>query len=125
MVSLLEGGIANIVYGAAKFLFLDATLIRETEASTNDFDTVTTTVVTYPCKAIEDTVSVMEMQGGDFMQTNYVKVLILAASLATEPKPLDRIVLRGKTLTILPGEKVLYPTVQTDPAHALWTCRCG
>lgn len=126
MAKLLEGGIASIVYSAAKFMFLDATLARDTLV-VNSPDVyemnATTTTTTYSCKAIEDTWGKGEL-GMGLVDATDIKVMILANSLSVTPLPLDRITIRGKTVTVVAADVKGKPPVVTDPARATWELRC-
>lgn len=126
MAKLLEGGIASIVYSAAKFMFLDATLSRDTLV-VNSPDVyemnATTTTTSYSCKAIEETFGKGEL-GDGLVESTDIRVMILANSLSVTPLPLDRITIRGKTVTVVAADVSGIPPVQSDPARATWSLRC-
>jgi len=106
-------------------IFLDATLTRDVPGrATDPADPPLPTSVAYPCKAIEDTYGVT-LQAAGLVNGTDVKVLILAATLAVEPQPLDRITIRGVTRTIVPLGTSGVPAVTSDPARATWECRTG
>lgn len=105
-------------------IFYDATLSRDsfTPDPAEPGEPGTTTITTYPCKAIHEEWGTRYLAGG-LVRASDRKVLVLAATLATEPKPGDRITLRGETLTVVPGDTSGQPAVSTDPAKATWTLR--
>jgi hypothetical protein len=123
---LLEGGLADTVYKAARSIFLDATLSRDSTTNVGTpFEPATiTNTTTFSCKAIEDQFST-GMMAADLVNDNDVRVLVLANSLATTPQPLDRITIRGRTYTVVPANVKGTPPVQTDPARATWSLRCS
>ena len=104
-------------------IFLDATLSRDsfTPDPAEPGEPGEITKATWPCKAIHEEWSTSYLAGG-LVLAGERKVLILAASLATEPKPGDRITIRGETFTVVP-ESGGAPAVATDPAKATWTLR--
>lgn len=126
MAKLLEGGIADIVNKAAGSFFLNATLTRSNVAvGGSAFEpAVSTSETTYTCKAIEDKWSA-GVYGSGLVNSTDIRILVLAASLATTPVVGDRITIRGVTLTILPSESDKLASIQTDPARATWSLRCG
>lgn len=127
MSSLLEGGIAKTIGSAFKAIFFDATLSRDIPGEPDPdrpFDPPAPTTRTYPCKALQDQFSATLLVGG-LVASDDVKLLILAASLATMPQSGDRITVRGQTFTIVPGggSDGMKAAVSTDPARAIWECR--
>jgi hypothetical protein len=124
MTSPLVNSLANTIGKAMAFLFLDATLTRDVPGIIVDpADPPAPTQSTFACKAIEEEYGTLARAQGLVSETD-IQVLILANSLATDPKPLDRITIRGKTVTIIPGGSGGAPPVQSDPARATWSCRC-
>lgn len=125
MASPLAGSLAKTIGKAFASTFLDATLTKDVPGSGGDpWDPPATTPVNYACKAIPDQYGVGHRQGG-LVQAGDQKILILANSLASGivPEPLNRITIRSETLVIVPqGEG--QPSVMTDPARAVWECRC-
>lgn len=118
MASPLAGGLAKTIGKAMAGLFLPATLARDTAApaspASDPWNPGGPTTATYPCRAIhEEYAERYRLEG--LMQAGDRKVLILAASLTVEPKPGDRVTIRGETFTIA--------AVATDPAKACWECR--
>lgn len=129
MVSPLTGALAAQVYKGMKGLFLDAVLTRDTpnvnSPDTGDYDPPAPTPVDYPCKAF-DTEYDSRLRADGVVGLKDVEVMILANSLAVEPRPLDRITItgRGGPYSIVPaggGKKA----VTSDPARATWLCRCS
>lgn len=120
MTSPLEGALAAKIGKAfGKSLFYDAVLTRETPGTPNPSTPWIPGVpvtATYPCKAIVDTYS-------DFAVANSLvdaqdrKVLILSASLSVRPTDLDKVTIRGTVYRVV--------SVDTDPAEAVWECRCS
>lgn len=124
MASPLLGSIAQAVASALSGVFLDATLSRSVAAVGGDpADPAPPTTSIFTCKAIEEQYSSYDRANG-LVGAKDVRILILAATLAVEPLPLDRIVVRGKTYTIAPGGDAGIASVQSDPAKATWLCRC-
>ena len=121
MVSPLLGSIARTIANAASFMMLDATLVRDVPIVGGDPADPTPPVThqTFTCKAMEDTYSSYDRANGLAGEKD-VRVLILAKTLAVEPQPLDRITIRGRTMTIVPSPG----SITGDPAQATWTCRC-
>jgi len=105
-------------------IFLDATLSRDgfTPDPAEPGEPGEITTATWPCKAIHEEWSTSYLAGG-LVLAGERKVLVLAATLATEPKPGDRITIRGETFTVVPGASAGAPAVSTDPARATWTLR--
>jgi len=120
--NLLTGGLAATINKAFKNVFMDATLARDTRSGGTSYEPGPVTTATYSCKAIEDSYGAMFMANG-LVDTNNVKILVLAGSLAVEPQPLDRITIRGKTYTVSTASAGV-PPVQSDPARATWELRC-
>jgi hypothetical protein len=105
-------------------LFLDATLTRDVQGVGSDpADPPPPTQVAYPCKAIEQDYSSGLLAAGLVTATD-IGILILANSLSVDPAPLDRITIRGRTVTIVPASTSGMKAVQSDPARATWLCRC-
>src|SRR5665213_931211 len=103
MTSPLLGSLAKTIGKAMAGLFLDATLTRDVqEVGPDPADPPPPTQVHYTCKAIEQEYS-SGVRGQGLVASNDIEVLILADSLAVEPQSLDRITIRGKTLTIVAG----------------------
>jgi hypothetical protein len=126
MASILENNLAQLVADAfvSADLFLNATLTREVPGVAADpADPPAPTTTAYPCKAIEDTWSKGLLAGGLVRGTD-VRILILAKTLAVEPKPEDRITIRGATYRVVPAGIGGLAAVQTDPARATWELRC-
>lgn len=105
-------------------LFLDATLTRDVAGTIVDpADPPLPTQVQYSMKAIEENYSA-GLRGQGLVGADDIQVLILASTLAVEPQPLDRITIRGKTVTVVPSSSAGMKAVQSDPAKATWSCRC-
>lgn len=123
-MGLLDGDLAAIINDALYF-FLDATLTRDVPGVIVDpADPPAPTQITYSCRAVDGKYGIMARAQGMVSQTD-VKMVILANSLATDPRPLDRITCRGKTVTIVPGGSGGMPSVTSNPARATWSCRCS
>lgn len=122
MTSPLSGSIRRTVGKSFKKLFLDATITRETTSGGDPWDPTSTSEQTVDCKAIFEEYGVGYRRDG-LVQTGDMKVLILADTLSTDPKPGDKITIDGKTLTVVPANTGGEPAVKTDPAKATWTCR--
>jgi hypothetical protein len=125
MVSPLLGSLAATIGKAMSPIFLDAVLTRDVPVSSPDpADPLPPTTTTFPCKAIEDEFDSGTMGGGLVSDTD-VKLLILASTLATDPKNLDRITIRGRTYTVVPEGTSGLKAIMTDPARATWELRCS
>lgn len=117
--------IVNDALGAD--VFYDAVLKRDTAGAASPVrkpwdPAAPGTPDEFPCKAIHDEWSANTVSLG-LVESADQKILILAASLSTEPKSGDRIELLGKTLTIVPMNTAGQKAVMTDPAKAVWICR--
>lgn len=124
MTSPLLGSLAKTIGKALAPIFLDATLTRDVPGVIVDpADPPAPTQSTFSCKAIEQEYGSMDRAQGLVSETD-IQVLILASTLATDPKPLDRLTIRGKTVTIVPAGSTGMPPVKSDPARATWLCRC-
>lgn len=125
MPSILEGSLATTIAGALRSLFLDATLTRYVEGTvTDEADPPPPTQVSYPCKAIEDQFSANVLAQG-LVRTSDVNILILAKTLAVDPRPGDLITIRGVTRQIVPSGTGGLAGVTSDPARATWSCRAA
>lgn len=103
-------------------IFLDATLERAGASTGPSYDPTPGASQIWSCKAIEDNWSAFVRQGG-LVQASDRKLLILAATLKTQPQEGDTITVRGIPFTIVAdGEG--QPAVTSDPALATWECRC-
>ena len=132
MVSPLLGSLALTIGKAMAPLFLDATLARDVPGTIVDpADPPPPTVAIYTCKAIEQEYGAMDRAMGLVTEFD-IQALILATSFkdsngiaaSVSPLPLDRITIRGRTLTIVAGGSGGQPPVKSDPARATWLCRC-
>ena len=126
MTSILES-LAGTIYGATAGLFFDAVLTRTSVASqTDSYDpnTGSSSTTSYACKAIHEEFSVGYHQRG-LVDVGDFKFLILAYGLSVEPQPGDYVSIpsRGVAGTIVPEGSGM-KAVTTDPAKAVWTCRC-
>src|SRR6266571_5314237 len=102
MTSPLLGSLAATMHGAFKGPFLDATLTLNVPGMiTAPADPPTPTQTTYACKAIEADWAV-GLLGMGLVTSSDIQVLVLAKSLAVEPKSGDRITIRGKTVVVVP-----------------------
>jgi hypothetical protein len=132
VASLLEGSLAKSIGRAMSFLFLDATITRDVQGvGDNPADPPPPTQVTYTCKAIEEAYS-PRLRADGLVGATDVQVLILATTIkddtgalaSIQPQPLDRITIRGNTVTVVPMDASGVKAVQSDPARATWSCRC-
>jgi hypothetical protein len=115
MASPLEG-LAKTINGALGNIFLDATLTRNVVPSTPSYDPADPPApvpTNYACKAIRDSYSIRDMQGGSLILQGDVKILILAESLAVVPQKRDIITIQGSSFVVI--------DFGTDPATAVWT----
>lgn len=127
MTSPLVSSLKATVGAAFSNLFMDATLSRASSSGRTDpFDpsSGTSATASYSCKAIHDEWGFGYVRDG-LVSVEDLKILILASSLAVEPKPGDRISIpdRSFVATIVPEGTVGQKAVETDPAKAVWTCR--
>jgi hypothetical protein len=112
VVSPLAGSIAKTIGKAFNSLFLDATLTRDVAGVSPDpADPVAPTQTTFACKAIVEVYSDYLRKSG-LVNERDRKVLVLASTLSTVPKPDDRISISGIAFTVM--------SVATDPATATW-----
>ena len=124
MTSPLAGSLAKTIGKAMGSLFLDATLIRDVPGTIVDpSDPPPPTQSTFACKAIEQEYGSLDRAQGLVRETD-IQILILASTLSVDPAPLDRITIRGRTVTIIPAGSGGMPPVKSDPARATWLCRC-
>lgn len=126
MTSILTD-LASIVGDAVGPIFFDATLTRKTLSTPTDpYDasTAAETSTTYSCKAIHEEYSAGYHQRG-LVEVGDFKFLVLANGLSVEPKPGDFLSIpsRGASGTVVPENSGM-KAVTTDPAKAVWTCRC-
>lgn len=117
MSSPLDGSLAATIGKSFNKLFLDATLERDVPQDSpapEPGNPPVTITVQYACKGITEEFSdFYKLQS--LVQANERKILILAASLSTEPKAGDRVTIRGAKYTVV--------SVGTDPAKATWELR--
>lgn len=116
MASILDGDIADVVADAltSAGVPLDLTLRRTTTVDPGtpwdpSDDVVTTT--DYPCSGWPDQFAADWIAGG-LVQATDARVMIIPSTLAVEPQPGDRVIVRDSTLTVV--------AVRSDPALALW-----
>lgn len=103
--------------------FRGAVLQRETASSTGpSYDPDPPMLTSYPCRAIHDEWSATYRAGGLVTGKDW-KILVLAATLAVEPREGDRITLEGVTLTVV-SDGGAQPAVTSDPATATWVLKC-
>jgi hypothetical protein len=113
MASPLEGSIRKAIGKGMQGLFLPGTIARDVPrtSSTEEFDPLPPVTKTYACKAVVDNYSAFRLASG-LIQAGDRKILVLAEGLEVDPKPGDRITVRGATYTAV--------EVATDPAQAVW-----
>ena len=118
MASPLEGSLATTIGKAFASTFYDATVnrtvIAEPEAAT-PWVPGTAATTNYTCKAMVDVYSDYAI-ANSLVDAQDRKVLILASTLSVTPTDGDTITIRSVTYTII--------SVVTDPALAVWECRC-
>lgn len=117
-MSILEGELAETIAAALleADLPLDITLTRVSGGSGDPWSPSGGSTTTYEAKGFCDTYRADE-RAGSLIQETDIKVVIVAATLLTEPETGDIISIGGKTLNVA--------SVLTDPAKALWECRCS
>jgi len=123
MASPLDG-LAKTVGKAFSKIVYDAVLTRPGPPSGPAYDPTPGTPLTFKCKAIAVAYS-GGMVGQGLVASTDVNVLILAATLATDPRPLDQITIAKQrfSATIVPADTAGLQAVKTDPARATWQCR--
>ncbi len=117
-MSILEGELAATIADALAEadIPLDVTLIRTSVGSSGDpWSPTGGSTWTYDAKGFADRYSVQE-RVGSLIETTDHKVIIVAATLLTEPETGDRITIQGQTLNVM--------SVMADPARALWELQC-
>jgi hypothetical protein len=105
-------------------IFFDAVLTRPGVPTGPAYDPTPGAPTTFKCKALYEEYSA-GARGQNLVGEKDVKVMILAASLATEPSSMDIIEIQAQSIKgciAAPGSGAVLP-VQTDPARAVWTCR--
>jgi hypothetical protein len=125
MVSPLVSSLAKTMGSGLSGICLDAVLTRDVPGTIVDpADPPPPTQTTFACKGIEQEYGTLDRANG-LVDERDIQVLILASTLATDPKSGDRITIRGKTVSVVPGSSTGgIPPVQSDPARATWLCRC-
>lgn len=115
-------GLAKTIGGAMAGVFYDATLTRDVATPGPNAWTPGAMVPTdYPCKVLPDTWGAYSLSGG-LVAAQDAKLLVLASTLAVEPKEGDRVTVQGATYTIS-SDGGSRPAVGTDPARAVWELR--
>jgi hypothetical protein len=113
MVSILEGELAATIGDA----LLDAgipfaiTVTRSTPGDGPAYDPGPPVLTDYACQGFIDTYAT-QPNDGTSIQVGDVKAVIVASTLAIEPKAGDTVTAHGKTRTVI--------GVSTDPATALY-----
>lgn len=119
MVSPLQGPLAKTIGRAlSRTLFYDATLIRETPGDPDPekpWEPAEPVTTQYQCRAVVDNYSDFAI-ANSLVDAQDRKVLILASTLPVTPTDQDMITIRGETYQVI--------EVKTDPAQAVWECRC-
>jgi hypothetical protein len=124
VTSPLVSSIAQTIGKAMAPIFLDATLTRDVPGTIVDpADPPAPTQATFSFKGIEQEYGSMDRAQGLVGETD-IQILILASTLSVDPRPLDRLTIRGRTVTIVAGGTGGMPPVKSDPARATWHCRC-
>jgi len=134
MASPLSGSLAVTIGSAMAFLFLDATLKRNVAVagSGDPFDPAPRTTTSYTCKAIHEKYGV-GLIGAGVVDGQDRLIMILATSFKLagvavagfKPAPGDTISFGdGQSFTIVPAGSSGLDAVTTDPAKAVWNCRC-
>lgn len=116
MASFLDTLPATI--GAAFFsTFKAASLLRDVPGTITDpADPPPPTTTVFACRALVETYAERYRLDGT-VKANDRRLMILASTLATTPKPADRVTVAGATYTI--------SEVATDPATAVWACKAS
>lgn len=119
-------GLATKINKAFGNIFLDCVLTRSTPGTGPAYDPGEPTLTTFDCKAIANSYSAYTM-ASSLVNSNDMEVLILAASLSIDPEPLDKIEIasQGFVGIIVAGTTSGMKAVSTDPAKAVWSCRCS
>jgi hypothetical protein len=114
MTSILEGELAEIIGDALldADIPLDIIVTRSTPSVGGDlFDPPPPTLIDYLCKGFVDTYSVLE-RAGTVIRADDAKIVIIATTIISEPKPGDLVTARGRSYYVI--------NVSTDPARALF-----
>lgn len=120
MTSFLDAMPKQIAAGLSKH-FRDAVLTRDGAPGGDSWNPTDGDPQSFTCKAINSDWGAFYRANGLVTAADRM-VLILAATLATEPREGDRIMIEGVTLTVVSsGEGA--PAVSSDPAKATWTIR--
>lgn len=118
MISPLDGGLARMAARTLGPLLADVTLTRTTEGV---YDPVTMTYIpgsteTFTGRGSLDSFQ-METEYGMTWGDGDVRVIILAATLYTDPVAGDVLTIQGRTLAVLAAVR--------DPAGASWIVRAS
>ncbi len=130
-MSILDD-LPDVVAGAlGDSVFFDGSIARDVPAAA-DTDKPwksggAATTTTFTCKAMIEQYGA-GLRRDSLVNAGDVKVLVLAATLSTEPKPLDRITMTtgphaGVTFSVVPSSTPGGDAVRTDPARAVWELR--
>jgi hypothetical protein len=114
MSSILEGELADTIGDALldAAIPLDVVIMRSTPGVIIDpADPPPPTITDHACKGFVDTYT-DALRAASLVQADDVKVVIVAKTIDIVPKPLDIVMVRTKTYTVI--------TVSTDPALALY-----
>jgi hypothetical protein len=114
-MSILDSIPATI--GAAfNDIFRDATLSRVTPGTSDGMGGYAQTIITDACKGLVTEYTAFQRQAAG-IPSNERKVLVLASTLASglAPKPGDRLLIQGRTWSVV--------DVSSDPANATYECR--
>lgn len=119
-------GLASKINKAFDGVFLDAVLTRQALSGGTAYNPGSETTTTYSCKAIANSYSAYA-QANSLVNSNDMEVLILAGSLSVTPEPLDKIEITSQGFVgfIVAGTAKGTKAIQTDPAKAVWQCRCS
>lgn len=111
-MSLLSGGIANIMHRAFAGIYLPATLYVRSLAY-DDGGSPAATDSEYPCRAQVDAATEAMRQAPGYTEKT-VRVLVLQKGLDAKPNSNDAIAVGGASYAI--------SAVEADPANSYWQC---
>ncbi|MFZ5693900.1 MAG: head-tail joining protein [Pseudomonadota bacterium] len=117
-MSILEGELASVIADALTEadIPVDVVLTRTTAGSGDPWNPSGGTTETFECRGFADAYRANERAGTLIAETD-IKVVVIAATLLTEPTTGDVLTIGGKSYNV--------QSVLTDPAKALWECRCS
>lgn len=112
-MSILEGELAEaIADGLAGAGLLSDVVVTRATATGGPSYSPTLTRTDYPCRGWRDAYTLDERAADPTILTTDIKALIVASTLAIEPRADDRITVKGQTFGIM--------NASIDAASALW-----